>query len=272
MIPLDTRPLFPRERRELISLLESLEPADWAKPTVCPGWAVRDITAHILNDYLRRLSGSRDGHAGAVFADGETLPAYLARTNDQFVAALRQCSPRTMTDLLAHLGPQLDEVWAATDLAGPADLNVSWAGGDTSPAWLDIARDYTEFWVHQQQIRDAVCRPGADDADLLRPVVVAFLHALPAALRDRPRPSGTAVLIEVTGTAGGRWAVISDGIAWDLTAAIPEAPAAVLRMDADTVWRLGSRGLTVDQARQRIQFEGDHELTISATTLLAVVA
>ncbi|MFJ1461731.1 maleylpyruvate isomerase N-terminal domain-containing protein [Nocardia sp. N2S4-5] len=174
MIPLDTRPLFPRERRELISLLESLEPADWAKPTVCPGWAVRDITAHILNDYLRRLSGSRDGHAGA--------------------------------------------------------------------------------------------------ADLLRPVVVAFLHALPAALRDRPRPPGTAVLVEVTGTAGGRWAVISDGTAWDLTAAIPEAPAAVVRMDADTVWRLGSRGLTVDQARQRIQFEGDHELTISATTLLAVVA
>ncbi|WP_280378127.1 maleylpyruvate isomerase family mycothiol-dependent enzyme [Nocardia wallacei] len=272
MIPLDTRPLFPRERRELISLLESLEPADWARPTVCPGWAVRDIAAHILNDYLRRLSGSRDGHAGAVFADGETLPAYLARTNEQFVAALRQCSPRTMTDLLAHLGPQLDEVWAATDLVGPAHLNVSWAGGATSPAWLDIARDYTEFWVHQQQIRDAVARPGADDAELLRPVVVAFLHALPAALRDHPRPPGAAVLIEVTGAAGGTWAVVSDGAAWDLTAAGTDAAAAVVRMAADTVWRLGSRGITVEQARRRCELEGDHELTAAATTLLAVVA
>jgi hypothetical protein len=46
---------------------------------------------------------------------------------------------------------------------------VSWAGPDTSPAWLDIARDYTEFWVHQQQIRDAVDRPGADRPQLLHP-------------------------------------------------------------------------------------------------------
>lgn len=30
--------------------------------------------------------------------------------------------------------------------------------------WLDAAREYTEFWVHQQQIRDATGRPGADGA------------------------------------------------------------------------------------------------------------
>jgi hypothetical protein len=106
---------------------------------------------------------------GAVFVNDETLPSYLARTNDEFVRAARQCSPQVMIELLAHLGPQLDQTWAKTDLAAPADLDVSWAGPDTSPAWLDIARDYTEFWVHQQQIRDAVDRPGADRPQLLHP-------------------------------------------------------------------------------------------------------
>ncbi|WP_460695643.1 maleylpyruvate isomerase family mycothiol-dependent enzyme [Nocardia thraciensis] len=272
MIPLDTRPLFPRERRELIDLLGSLAPAEWAQPTVCPGWAVRDVAAHILNDYLRRISGSRDGHGGAVFADDETLPAYLARTNDEFVRAMRQCSPRTMIDLLLHLGPQLDAVWAATDLASSATLNVSWAGPGPSPAWLDIARDYTEYWVHQQQIRDAVSRPGADEAALLHPVLATFLHALPVALHDRIRPAGTSVLFEITGPAGGRWAAVSDGSAWELTAAPTSDPDASVRMDPDTVWRLASRGIGIDAARRRSTLDGDHELTTAATTLLAVVA
>ncbi|MEU1523794.1 maleylpyruvate isomerase family mycothiol-dependent enzyme [Nocardia rhamnosiphila] len=273
MIPLDTRPLFRRERQALLELLRSLDPADWEKPTVCPGWSVADVAAHILNDYLRRISGSRDEHGGAVFADDETLPAYLARVNGEFVRAMRQCSPQVLTELLAHLGPELDRVWAATaDPAGPARLNVSWAGPGISPVWLDIAREYTEFWVHQQQIRDAVARCGADDVALVRPVLVTFLHAAPWALRDRVRPGGTAVRFEITGPAGGCWSVVSDGKGWDLTAARAEEPAAVVCMDQDTVWRLASRGITVAEARQRSELRGDPGLTESATTLLAVVA
>src|SRR5687768_17937082 len=59
----------------------SLDPADWEKPTVCPGWSVADVSAHILNDYLRRISGNRDAHGGAVFADDETLDRKSTRLN-----------------------------------------------------------------------------------------------------------------------------------------------------------------------------------------------
>lgn len=271
MIRLDVRQLFPVERQALLTMLESLQPADWARPTVCPGWTVHDIVAHILNDYLRRLSGSRDGFSGAVFADDETLPTYLARVNNEFVRAMRQCSPATMVDMLAHLGPQLDAVWADIELDGPAHLNVSWADATTSPAWLDIARDYTEYWVHQQQIRDAVSEPGADEPRLLNPVVVAFLHAVPFALREHPRTAGTAVGFDVTGPAGGQWALISDGAQWDLAAGSVPDPAAVVRMDQDTLWRLASRGISAEQGRQRAELHGDKQLSEAAASLLAVV-
>ncbi|MFD9958231.1 maleylpyruvate isomerase family mycothiol-dependent enzyme [Amycolatopsis sp. NPDC058986] len=272
MTVLDIRPLYPLERQALLDLLASLDAADWAKPTVCPGWDVHDVTAHILNDYLRRISGSRDGHPGAVFADDETLPAYLARTNEEFVRAARQCSPRTMIALLAHLGPQLDAVWADTDLRGPAHLNVSWAGPGESPAWLDIARDYTEFWVHQQQIRDAVSRPGADEPTLLHPVLAAFAHALPTALRAQDRPPGTTVLVEVTGPAGGLWVCLREDTAWQLADADDGDPAATVVMDQDTAWRLATRGITVAEARRRAELSGDAELTTAVTTWLAIVA
>lgn len=271
MIQIDTRAQFPVERAALLDLLSTLDAGDWVMPTVCPGWNVHDVVAHIVHDYLRRISGSRDGHTGAGLTDGETLSTHLARTNGEFVRAMRHCSPAVLIDLLGHLGPQMDVLWAGMDLHGPADLDVSWAGSGTSPAWLDIAREYTEHWVHQQQIRDAISRPGADTATLLRPVLVAFLHAAPVALREQKRPPDTAVRFEVTGPAGRRWAVVSDGTHWDLKTHAVENPAATVRLNQDTLWRLGSRGITVDQALRRIEFQGDEDLARAAAGLVAVV-
>ncbi|TDE43067.1 maleylpyruvate isomerase family mycothiol-dependent enzyme [Nonomuraea mesophila] len=269
---LDVRPLFPRERQALLDLLGGLAPEDWSRPTVCPGWDVHDVVAHVLNDYMRRLSGSRDGYFRAVFADDETLPAYLARVNGEFVEALRQISPRVMGDLLNMLGRQLDDLWAGRDLDGPADLNVSWAATDVgSPAWLDIGREYTEFWVHQQQVRDAVSAPGADDPELMGPVLDLFARALAYTLRAEERPEGTAVELEVTGPAGGRWYAVRRDGRWEMGPAGAE-PAARVSMDQDTFWRLATRGITPEQARERAGMSGDAALASAVTTLLAIVA
>lgn len=105
---LDVRSLFGQERRELLQLLDSLSAAEWSAPTVFPGWTVHDLAGHILSDYMRRLSGGRDGFAGAKSANDETLPAYLARVNDEFVRAMRQVSPELIVQLLTVLGPELD--------------------------------------------------------------------------------------------------------------------------------------------------------------------
>ncbi len=269
--PIDVRRLFPLERRALIELLHALGPEDWAKPTVCPGWDVHDVVGHVLNDYMRRLSGSRDGYAGAVFASDDTLPTYLARTNDEFVRASRQLSPRLLTDLLRHLGTELDAVWSTRDLHALADLDVSWAASDVpSPAWLDIGREYTEFWVHQQQIRDAVSCPGADEPELMAPVLDIFARGLPAALRAHTRPDGTAVRLEVSGPSGGRWDAVRQDDRWRL--GTPERePATHVSMNEDTFWRLATRGIPVESARERSQLSGDRELANAVTELFAVV-
>ncbi|MGW3350054.1 maleylpyruvate isomerase family mycothiol-dependent enzyme [Nonomuraea rubra] len=271
----DVRPLFPLERQALLGLLRGLEPADWARATVCPGWDVHDVVAHVLNDYMRRLSGARDGYSGAVFADDETLPAFLARTNEEFVRAARQLSPRLMIELLEQLGPQLDAVWAAQDLEAPAGLNVSWAATDVdSPCWLDVGREYTEFWVHQQQVRDAVSRPGATEPGLMAPVLGVFAQALPFTLRAHDRPEGTVAVLEVLGPAGGRWSAVWRAGRWRMASQVTGAgePAARVSMDQDTFWRLATRGIGVEQARERAEASGDPELTAAMTTLLAVVA
>jgi hypothetical protein len=60
---------------------------------------------------------------------------------------------------LGVAGRRFEEHLAPLDLdatGGP----VEWAtGSDPAPVWLDVAREYMERYVHQQQIRDATGRP-----------------------------------------------------------------------------------------------------------------
>jgi hypothetical protein len=60
---IDVRSTFRHERDLLIQLLKKLDEPEWAADTVCPGWSVRDVAAHLLHD-LRRLSRRRDHAAG----------------------------------------------------------------------------------------------------------------------------------------------------------------------------------------------------------------
>lgn len=38
-----------QERAALADLLETLSPQQWEHPTLCPGWAVRDVAAHVIS-------------------------------------------------------------------------------------------------------------------------------------------------------------------------------------------------------------------------------
>jgi uncharacterized protein (TIGR03083 family) len=40
------------ERAGLADLLEDLSPAEWAAPSLCPGWRVRDVAAHLTLSHM----------------------------------------------------------------------------------------------------------------------------------------------------------------------------------------------------------------------------
>ena len=103
--------------------------------------------------------GRDDYHVSLVAAnDWASLVAGLNGLNEQWVTAMRRLSPRLMIDLLKSTGEQVNRYLLSLDphSTGPV---VSWASPDPAPMWLHIAREYTERWHHQQQIREAVGRP-----------------------------------------------------------------------------------------------------------------
>ena len=275
MEPVFVSELFLPLHSELITLLRGLESSDWDRPTLCPLWSVRDIAAHLLDDDLRRLSFHRDGHrppSEPVEASAAGLLDFINRLNAEWVAAARRLSPRVIVDLLAVTGPQIAALFASLDPFGPAHFGVSWAGEDQSQNWFDIGRDYTERWLHQQQIRVAVGAPGLLDRRWLFPVLDLFVRSLPHAYQAIRRDDGAAVVVEITGDAGGHWTLVRTNGRWQLFRGALAASAASVSMTTDTAWRLFSKALKTDTDKARVTISGDHALGAGVLGALGVIA
>lgn len=158
------------------------------------------------------------------------------------------------------------------DPFAPAHFAASWAGQESSPMWLDIGRELTERWHHQQQVRDAVAAAPLTDPDWLRPVLAVSAHALPAAYAAVRAPEGTAVVVEVTGEAGGAWTVARRGPAWELLAGRAEKAEASVALDAETACRGFLKLIGEGEARARAVVRGDADLAAPALRALAVMA
>src|ERR1700704_1745285 len=182
--------LFPAERRALLDLLESLSPDDWFRPTGAGEWTVKDVAAHLVADDLGRGSSQRDGHSQPWVPDDEPLKAYIDRRNAEWVTTMRRLSPTIVRSLLEFSGDETQRLFASMD---PFALGwrVSWVGPEPAPNWLDIAREFTERWHHQQQIREAVGAPLLNEPAFLRPVLEPFAFALVPPYRDLEAPTGT---------------------------------------------------------------------------------
>ena len=271
--------LFPELLDALLNLLNSLSDEQWRRATACAGWSVKDVAAHLLGGDVGVLSRQRDGYrppATAQIDRWDNLVAIINELNERWVAAARRMSPRVLRDLLALTGEQAAAYFGSLD---PYALGqpVSWASPGPAPVWLDLAREYTERWHHQQHIRDAVERPGLTEARYLAPVLHTFVQALPHTYRDVDAPVGTMVALTISGGAGGRWLLRQEGPrhpednAWSLYEGEHEA-ATEVTLDPDTAWRTFTKGMPIVVARQRAQTTGDERLALKmlkSTTIIA---
>ncbi len=269
---IDVRPQFAAERAALLELLTDLRGEEWDAPTVCPGWPVRDVVAHLLHDDLRRLSRTRDRYSGgAPPAPRANLVAFLNAANQRWVTETRFLSPVLLIDLLAHTSRTIEEMWAAAELDAPSE-GVWWAGIDLAPVWLDLARDFSEDWTHQQQVRDATGRPGLTEARFLDPVLDTFLRALPHTYRQVPAPPGVTVLVAVEDSERQlTWALQADSQGWTLHRDSLPQPIARVSVPAGTLWRLATGGISPDAARETIRTEGDRDLAEPLLHIVSVV-
>jgi len=215
--------MFGPLRRDLIMLLRQLPEPAWSAPTVRGEWTVQDVAAHLLGVELANVAARRDGVRSAPAAE-QPLAEWLAGYNQQWVTACRRLSGRLLVEHLDLAAAAFDDYVQGLDI-DQLGQPVSWAGPGPAPVWLDVAREYTERWTHQQQIREAVGSPRLDRLQA-RTVIATFVHALPVALASAPAADGTTVAFAVTGDGGGAWHLTRRSGRWHLRAgALPDPTA-----------------------------------------------
>lgn len=270
--PILTGDLFRPLTTELIALLRGLSEADWTAPTSAPGWSISDVCAHMLDGDLRRLSVARDDHVlpapDSDLSDYTSLLAYLNQLNAEWVSAARRLSPRVITDLLETVGREVADLMERSDPLGVALYPVAWAGEARSAMWLDIGREYTERWHHQDQIREAAGASPLCQPHWLRPVIEISLAALPHAYRATSAPDGTRVTLEVRGDAGGDWYLEYAG-GWRLDRGRPDHSDCTIGVEDLALARLLLHRLSPDASRRAIELTGESDL---ASPILAARA
>jgi uncharacterized protein (TIGR03083 family) len=232
---LDVRPTLPEERKDLLDFLAGLTRKQWLAPSAAPGWTVKDLALHLLDDDLGWLSRGRDNDQSSllVMSDHASFVEALAAKNQMWVEGARGLSLPVVRGLLAWTGEQMDAYYASLDLR--SEGRVSWASDGPVPIWFDIAQDLTERWVHQQQMREAVGQVR-DYADKYLPLVLrTFIWALPHQYRP-VAAEGTIVTVDVG--HGGVWSLYSDGRAvWHLDEGGTAVADARIVFSDDAAWR-----------------------------------
>lgn len=142
----DARHLVREERADFAAFLATLPPEQWLAPTLCAGWRVRDVVAHVIS--------YDDMHVRSLLTLAVRGRFRVSRIN---AAALSRYSTRNSEQLLALLA----------DHQQPGGL----------PAVLGGRVGLVETLVHHQDIRRALGQPRPITAERLLPALRIALIA-----------------------------------------------------------------------------------------------
>lgn len=112
-----------RERLDLADLLETLSEEEWTQPSLCTGWRVRDVAAHLALAHM----GRGQALVGLLRAGGnfdrmvrDTARRHATAPTEQVIAELRgMVGSRTLAPGVTHLEPLVDVLLHGHDIAVP---------------------------------------------------------------------------------------------------------------------------------------------------------
>jgi uncharacterized protein (TIGR03083 family) len=271
--PIFTADLFPGLEAKLVELLRSLSPEGWEMQTLAPKWKVKDVAAHLLDTQTRKLAAARHGYKpeNSKKLTPEKLIALINTLNAEGVRQYRQLPPNELIARMEATSRESADYHQKLDPFAPAMFPVSWAGEEESLNWFDTAREFTERWHHQQQIRVAVAKPGILTREFYFPVLDCFLRALPHAYREVSAKPGSLAQFTVTGDSGGSWYLYRDGGSWRLLAAPVGEKISETTIPQEIAWRIFTKGISHQEAGAQVRVAGDAVVGLHILSMVSIV-
>ncbi|KAB2346041.1 maleylpyruvate isomerase family mycothiol-dependent enzyme [Actinomadura rudentiformis] len=256
---------FEQTVRSTIALAETFAEGDWDLPTECPGWSVKDVVSHIVS--VETLLLGEDPAPGHVLPDD--LPHVRSDFGRMLETGVDARRPVPGTDVLAELRDVLERRLAALATTDPEQETMAPTGRMVPYSMFMVFRAF-DCWVHEQDIRRAVGRPGNLDAPGAECARMILRPGLPMVVAKRAgaspgqsvefriiRPTPTTEYVQVGADGRGRLAGDAAG-----------PPTTTLSMDWETYVRLAA-GRCVP-ADVEVEIKGDAELGARVLAHLAI--
>jgi uncharacterized protein (TIGR03083 family) len=189
---------------EFVALVRDVPAEQWDLPTDLEGWSVKDNVAHTA--HLESVLAGSPEETVAV-EEGGHVRGLSGLYTEQGVVARRG---RDMGALADEIEEAAAKRAAELDADPPTDGSVPPPRTPGGAPW-DTERLLTnrplDVWMHEQDIRRAIGRPGGFDTPAARHTVAIFGKALPMVIGKRVSPPpGTTVAVDVP-DAGQGWTV-----------------------------------------------------------------
>jgi uncharacterized protein (TIGR03083 family) len=236
-----------------------LSSTEWALPTECPGWDVKDQLSHLIGIERSILGEAPPEWDGPL---GDHVKNDFAAMNEPWVALRRPLEGRAVraefvdvtTLRLAQLAERSEEEWAV--------VGFSPVGQVPYAVFMEVR--VFDCWVHEQDARRALDRPGGCGNRASALSLDRVQGAMPFVVgKQAGCPDTTAVRFEVTGPGDDARAftVLVDGKR-AREADDDVAPTVTLALSGLDFLRLGCGRATAEQvdAAGGVAMEGDAAL------------
>ena len=180
---------------EFVALARDVPEDQWDLPTDLPGWSVKDNVAHTA--HLEAVLAGAPEETGAV-DPGPHVNGLAGLYTEQGVAVRRGRDMASLADEIEESAAKRSAALDAdppTDGAGPPQKTPGDAPWSTERL---LSNRPIDIWMHEQDIRRAIGRPGGFDSPAARHTVAAFGLALPMVVGKRVSPPpGTTIQVDV---------------------------------------------------------------------------
>jgi uncharacterized protein (TIGR03083 family) len=248
-----------------LDVVEGLSPDEWHRPTDLPGWDVHACVAHTAH-LEAVLAGAPE--ETVEFDPPDHATSLMSLYTEQGVVARRDRSPAELAAEIRdvthtrHERLLADPPTDGTARPSPIFGGVPWD-------WNTLLRNRPlDVWMHEQDIRRAVDRPGGMDSPAAAHVTDYLAESLGYVLAKRAgAPPGTTLVLAVEGHATRAFGVDEAGKGVPL-GVVPDHPTVSLAMDRETFVLLA--GGRRDPEPGRVRVDGDAELAQRLLDRLAV--
>jgi uncharacterized protein (TIGR03083 family) len=220
---------------DFTDLLEELPAEEWSTPTDLPGWDVKAVASHIAHLESILAGGPEET---AEVGEPPHVTGFMGLYTEIGVVTRRDASPDAIINEIRAAATARHTTLLAeppTDPDGrpePIFAGVPWD-------WRTLLRNRPlDVWMHEQDIRRAVDRPGGMDSEAARHTAEYLAESLGFVVAKRAGAEpGTTVVLELEGSDPFAFAV-NDARRGERLAAAPASPDVTLRMDREAFIRL----------------------------------